>query len=169
MTNATSMGLLHRIISRQPMALPERIEHLAHLLQEGAGVPAGLRFRNRYGVPVLAQEDTTLDHLELSGHVARLGHPPTRLRAALPAPPEWDQALAQHAPALRHLDRLGTRNTRELQLMSALVAAGGRGAGEPAGAVRRIMSRVGPDRLERLQAELREKGMLPRRQEGETG
>ena len=41
--NITGMALLFTIVQQQPMAEEDRIGHLAHILQEGAGVPAGLR------------------------------------------------------------------------------------------------------------------------------
>ena len=165
--NITGMALIFTIVQQQPMAEQDRIGHLAHILQEGAGIPSGLRFRLRYGMPAMDEQEQTLDHLMLSGHVIRVSRWPTKLRAALPAEPEWQQEMERLAPRMRRLDALGERNTRELQLMSALIAAGAQGHEDPAKTVGRTMPRVEPGRLERLQAELRETGMLPTRQEEE--
>ena len=190
MPNTTiSLALLFTIARQQPMATRERIESLACIIQEGAGMPAGLQFRVRYGIPALAEQETALDCLITLGYLIRPSRvasracpaldagafslPPDgmalavnavarRLRAVLPPEPEWEREMDRHQAAMQHLETLGSRSDRELQLMAALTLASRNQRGrEPRETVGRMLPGVPAERLRRLQEELSQRGLLP--------
>ena len=163
MPNTTSsLAMLFTIAKQQPMATRERIESLACILQEGAGIPAGLHFRTRYGIPALAEKETALDCLITLGYVIRPSRAPQRLRAVLPPEPEWEPEMDRRQAAMQHLETLGSRSDRDLQLMAALTMASRNGRNpEPRETVGRMLPRVPAERLKRLQEELSQRGLLP--------
>ena len=110
MPNTTiSLALLFTIAKQQPMATRERIERLACIIQEGAGMPAGLQFRVRYGIPALAEQETALDYLITLGYIIRPSRAARSLRAVLPPEPEWEREMDRRQAAMQHLETLETR------------------------------------------------------------
>ena len=163
MPNTTiSLALLFTIARQQPMATRERIESLACIIQEGTGMPAGLQFRVRYGIPALAEQETALDCLITLGYVIRPSRAAQRLRAVLPPEPEWEREMHRRQAAMQHLETLGSRSDRDLQLMAALtLGSRNQRDREPQETVGRMLPGVPAERLKRLQEELSQRGLLP--------